>query len=120
MTGDPERIEGVLMKVNCLVLDFETIRFDPYSPLSRHDWSNKMNRFQKEVRLIEEEANAFIDESFQSLRSAEGAFQMLHNFKHIQSRGAINETMMKKLNEIIATFQKEVDTINELFLVRTL
>ena len=119
VTGDPDRIERVLQKVDNLVLDIETVRFDPYSPSSRQEWSSKMSRFQQEVKLIEDEANSFIDESFQSLRSAEGAFQMLHNFKHIRARGAINDAMMKKFSEILSTFQKEVDTINELFKVRT-
>ena len=115
VTGDPDRIEGVLMRVDSLVLNIETVRFDPYNPSNRHEWKNVMGRFQREVKLIEEEANSFIDESFQSLRSAEGAFDMLHNFKHIRSRDAINTTMMKKFNEILATFEKEVDAINDLF-----
>ena len=74
-----------------------------------------MSRFQREVRLIEEEANSFINESFQSLRSAEGAFDMLHNFKNIHARDSINATMMKKFSEIIFTFEKEVDSVNALF-----
>lgn len=74
-----------------------------------------MSRFQREVRLIEDEANSFINESFQSLRSAEGAFDMLLNFKNIHARDSINATMMKKFTEIIFTFEKEVDSINALF-----
>lgn len=74
-----------------------------------------MSRFQREVRLIEDEANSFIDQSFQTLRSAEGAFDMLHNFKNIRAREAINATMMKKFNDILSTFEKEVDSINALF-----
>lgn len=74
-----------------------------------------MSRFQREVKLIEDEANSFIDQSFQSLRSAEGAFDMLHNFKNIRARDAINTTMMKKFNDILSTFEKEVDSINVLF-----
>ena len=32
VTGDPDRIEAVLKRVDNLVLDIETVRFDPYSP----------------------------------------------------------------------------------------
>ena len=116
MTGDPERIEAVLQRVDNLVLDFETVRFDPYIPSNKAEWRSVMSRFQREVKLIEEEANSFIDESFQSLRSAEGAFDMLHNFKHLRSRDAINAAMMKNFKEILVTFEKEVDAINDLFL----
>ena len=69
-----------------------------------------MEQFQRNVQRIEMEANTFIDESFKTLRSAEGAFDMLHNFKHIRSRDAINSTMMKKFNEILTQFEKEVST----------
>ena len=115
MTGNPDGIEAVLQKVNTLMLDIETVRFDPFDPGQRQNWTSKMNRFQQEVKLIEEEANQFIDDSFQSLRSAEGAFEMMQNFKHIRSRDAINATMMRQLNEILSTFRKEVDSINDLF-----
>ena len=70
-----------------------------------------MEQFQRNVQRIEMEANTFIDESFKTLRSAEGAFDMLHNFKHIRSRDAINSTMMKKFNEILTQFEKEVRTL---------
>ena len=35
VTGDSEKIEEVVNKVDCLVLDIETVRFDPYNPLNR-------------------------------------------------------------------------------------
>lgn len=67
-----------------------------------------MERFKRDVKLIEDEANSFINESFENLRSAEGAFDMLHNFKHIQARSSINETMMRKFDEILEQYGKEV------------
>ena len=115
MTGDPDKIEKVLDRVNHLVVDIETAKFDPYNPTSRHDWKTMMTRFEREVKLIEEEATSFIDQSFQTLRSAEGAFDMLHNFTNLRSRTAINGTMMKKFNEILSTFEKELDVINQQF-----
>ena len=74
-----------------------------------------MSRFHREVQLIEDEANIFINESFMNLRSAEAAFDMLNNFKHIHARDSINSTMMKKFTEILSTYEKEVDSINTLF-----
>lgn len=92
-----------------------TILYVAPNYLFRVEWKTVMDRFQREVKLIEEEANNFIDESFKSLRSAEGTFDMLHKFKNIHTRDAINTTMMKKFNEILKAFEKEVDEINELF-----
>lgn len=67
-----------------------------------------MSNFYNEVELIEGEAKVFIDESFQSLRSAEGAFDMLLNFRHIKSRASINEQLMNKFKDILLQYVKEV------------
>lgn len=67
-----------------------------------------MDWFNREVSSIEGEAKNFIDESFKTLRSAEGAFDLLLNFKHIRSREAINSQMMKKFNDILLQYGKEV------------
>ena len=60
------------------------------------------------ITLFSAEAKKFIDESFKSLRSAEGAFDMLIKFRHIRSRDAINQQMMQKFNDILAQYMKEV------------
>ena len=57
------------------------------------------------------EAKRFIDESFKTLRSAEGAFDMLLKFKHIRSREAINKQMMRKFNDILSQYMKEVNNL---------
>ena len=74
-----------------------------------------MDNFNRSVLNIENEAKMFIDESFQSLRSAEGAFNMLLKFKHIRSREAINAQMMQKFRDILVQYQKEVDTMDNLY-----
>ena len=84
------------------------VNFDPFSIKHGQGWKNVMEWFNREVASIEGEAKHFIDESFKTLRSAEGAFDMLQNFKHIRSREAINTQMMKKFNDILLQYGKEV------------
>ena len=67
-----------------------------------------MEWFHKQVVSIDNEAKHFIDDSFKTLRSAEGAFDMLLRFKHIRSRETINNQMMRKFNDIMLQFGKEV------------
>lgn len=57
---------------------------------------------------IEEEAINIIDQSFKTLRSSTAAFEMLLKFKHICSRVTINNHLMRKFNDILAQFCKEV------------
>jgi hypothetical protein len=69
----------------------------------------------QEVVSIENEAKLFIDESFHKLRSAEGAFELLLNFRNIRSRKSINEQMMSKFKDILFQYEREVDLMDRLF-----
>ncbi len=60
------------------------------------------------AQAIEGEAINFIDQSFKTLRSSAAAFDMLLKFKHIRSREAINNHLMRKFNDILAQYCKEV------------
>jgi len=82
--------------------------FDVFNIEHRDAWLAVKEQFYSDVALIEGEARLFIDASFKTLRSAEGAFEMLLNFRHIRSRDAINSQMMRKFNDILAQFDKEV------------
>lgn len=59
-------------------------------------------------QAIDGEAINFIDQSFKTLRSSAAAFDMLLKFKHIRSREAINSHLMRKFNDILAQYCKEV------------
>ncbi|XP_041455872.1 dynein heavy chain 10, axonemal-like [Lytechinus variegatus] len=115
VTGDPQRIEDVLKRVDGLVEPIQDVNFEPFSLKHQLQWRKVMEWFNKEVAAIEDEAKHFIDESFKTLRSAEGAFDMLLKFRHIRSREAINSQMMKKFNDILLQYGKEVDTVQALF-----
>lgn len=82
--------------------------FDPFNIRYSQNWDTLTEWFQKQVVAIDNEAKHFIDDSFKTLRSAEGAFNMLLKFKHIRSREAINNQMMRKFNDILLQFGKEV------------
>lgn len=59
-------------------------------------------------QVIEEEAISIIDQSFKSLRSSTAAFKMLLKFKHVHARQAINRHLMKKFNDVLIQYCKEV------------
>lgn len=75
-------------------------------------------KFTLDKEAIERATRSFIDTSFKKLRSAEGAFELLQNFKSIKSEGAINRQMMDKFNDILAQFSREIDATRELFELR--
>ncbi|KAM4616801.1 dynein axonemal heavy chain 10 [Polymixia lowei] len=115
VTGDPKRINDVLHWVDRLVVPIEEVSFDLFSIRKMSSWKTIMQDLNTKVQAIEGEAITFIDQSFKTLRSAAAAFDLLLKFKHIRSREAINNQMMKKFNDILAQYCKEVDIINGIF-----
>uniref|UniRef100_A0A8C1QBG0 Dynein heavy chain 10, axonemal-like n=1 Tax=Cyprinus carpio TaxID=7962 RepID=A0A8C1QBG0_CYPCA len=116
VTGDPKRIDEVLHRVDCLVEPIEEVSFDPFDIRKMSNWKMVMQEFRTEVQAIEREAIHFINYSFKTLRSSSAAFDLLLKFKHIRSRDAINNQLMKKFNDILAQYCKEMDLLNDLFM----
>lgn len=79
------------------------------------EWQNVVHSFRESNEVAKNATRNLIDSSFQRLRSAEGAFELLQNFKKIESKGAIKEQMASKLNDILQQFSREMDTVAELF-----
>ncbi|XP_061623123.1 dynein axonemal heavy chain 10-like [Phyllopteryx taeniolatus] len=115
LTLDPKRFDEMLAKVDNLSLPFEGVTFDPFNICKMSSWKIIMQHFNSSVYAIEREVIAFIDQSFKSLRSSTAAFGMLVKFKDIRSRPATNNHLMKKTNDLLAQYCKEVDRINEIF-----
>ncbi|CAD7947894.1 unnamed protein product [Amoebophrya sp. A25] len=78
-------------------------------------WEPMMQKFREKVAVIEKRAIVFLDTSFQNLRSAEGAFQLLQNFKNIESRETINAKMSEKFADILKQYGSEVHRMRDLF-----
>eukprot|EP00762_Andalucia_godoyi_P000035 ANDGO_02235.mRNA.1 Dynein-1-alpha heavy chain len=116
VTGESSAIDGVIMKVDGLIAPFESISFDVFDRSFSGSWEDLMLSFREAVTDIEETTRQFIDVSFKKLRSAEGAFALLQNFKNIESRASINKQMMEKFSDILEQFEKEIDMTFELFL----
>ncbi|XP_064889438.1 dynein axonemal heavy chain 10 isoform X2 [Columba livia] len=115
ITGDPMRINDLTRAVNGLVSPMEQLTFDPFNIECARDWKSVMEVFKEEVSVIEEETKTLIDESFKTPRSAEAAFDMLLNFRHIRSREAINKQITMKFNDILDQYCKEVESVKQIF-----
>ncbi|XP_061673976.1 dynein axonemal heavy chain 10-like [Syngnathoides biaculeatus] len=115
LTSEPKRFDEMLGNVDNLILPFEGVTFDPFNIYKMSSWKIIMQHFNSNVYAIEREVIAFIDQSFKAMRSSTAAFGMLVKFQDIRSRPAINNHLMKKTNDVLAQYCKEVDSINEIF-----
>nr|XP_046243361.1 dynein axonemal heavy chain 10 [Scatophagus argus] len=115
VTGDPKRVDEVLCRVDSLVLPIEDVSFNPFNICKMSSWKKIIKDLNTAVQVIEEEAIDFIDQSFKTLRSSTAAFDMLLKFKHICSREVIKNHLMRRFDDVLTQYCKEVDSINELF-----
>ncbi|XP_061907302.1 dynein axonemal heavy chain 10-like isoform X2 [Entelurus aequoreus] len=115
VTWDPKRFDEMLTNVDNLILPFESAHFNPFDSCKMSSWKIIMQNFNSTVNDIEREVIAFIDQSFKTLRSSTAALEMLVKYKDIRSRPTINNHLMKKTNDVLAQYCREVDSINEIF-----
>ena len=115
VTGDSQGIDEVMTRVEGLVGPLESVPFDIFDRRYKTSWDAVMVQFRERVNEIESMTRKFIDTSFQKLRSAEGAFDLLQNFQNIQSRESINKQMMEKYKDILMQYSKELERLQELF-----
>lgn len=136
VTSDHEQVDGILCRVAELSLPIEEVDFNPFNICNLSSWKMIMHDFNAAVKVglqhlcrqncyfylkisastvhhvlvqvIEEEAISIIDQSFKTLRSSTSAFKMLLKFKHVHARQAINRHLMKKFNDVLIQYCKEV------------
>ncbi|KAF4710897.1 Dynein heavy chain 10, axonemal, partial [Perkinsus olseni] len=114
VTGDPVGIDNLLEEVASSAAAFKTFG-ECFDERHRKAWDRVMQQFREKTVEIEDKAIVFLDTRFRQLRSAEGAFQLLQNFKSIQSRERINEKMNEKFADIVVQYGNEVRRMTELF-----
>ena len=115
VTGDAAGIDRVIMRVEELPSNIESVLFDVFDKRHSLNWESIMTKFHESVGYIEDETRHFIDHSFEQLRSAEGAFDLLQNFKDIQSRDSINHQMTQKFTNVLSRYAAEVELAKTIF-----
>ena len=115
VTGESEGIDEVMTRVEQLVEPLETVPFNIFDRRYKDSWSGVMTRFHQHVAEIEEMTKSFIELSFQKLRSAEGAFELVENFRNIQSRESINTQINERYKDILQQYTKELEGIHHIF-----
>jgi dynein heavy chain len=115
VTGDSESIDGIREQVVRLQDVIEQQQIDVFDRRYETTWGAVMVGFKERVEDIEASTHRFINSAFQKLRSAEGAFDLLQNFRNIQSRESINRQMMEKYRDIYTQYLSELAKLQQKF-----
>lgn len=115
VTGDNHGVDKVKESVKAMVAPLQVLEFDVFDDGHSEEWAAVRDRFNANKEQIERSTRYFIDNSFKQLRSAEGAFELLQNFKQIKGEGAISQQVLEKFDEILTQFSREIDSNWDLF-----
>ena len=115
VTTNPRKLAEVVNLIKRLTRPLQRVSFNVFDKDNESRWTVEMASFREKLGLLERKARDFIDQAFQRLRSAEGAFELLSKFQHLDSRETIKNQMMQKLEDIIHKARQELKTTHELF-----
>uniref|UniRef100_A0A6S8LSH1 AAA+ ATPase domain-containing protein n=1 Tax=Dunaliella tertiolecta TaxID=3047 RepID=A0A6S8LSH1_DUNTE len=120
VTGDMQGIDRVIQRVKAMYEPIEQVQvtFHPTSLFdiaNANEWKAAKAAFYADNEDIKSATRELIDTSFRKLRSAEGACELLQNFKHIKSKGAIQKQVINKFNDILEQFAREIDQTTTIF-----
>jgi dynein heavy chain len=104
VTGDTAKIDNLIAQVKELADPFITFPFDPYDRNYKSNWQTMHKKFRGMVNEIDEKTKKLIVEAFSDLRSSEGAFDLLQNFKHIATRPEIRAQMEQKYSDVLLKY----------------
>jgi dynein heavy chain, axonemal len=108
-------IDAVITDVNSMLQSVKDVSFSIFDRDLSLEWQTVVRQFRTQNEKAKDATRNLIDTSFRRLRSAEGAFELLQNFKKIESKGAIKEQMASKKNDILEQFSREVDAVSDIF-----
>ena len=115
VTGDPEGIDAMLDRVRDMTKLVVDVEFDVFDKKTFSDWADIDSDFEAEKETIEQSTKELIDASFKKLSNAEAAFDLMQNFKAMESEGAIGRAIEGKMTDILEQFTREIVNMRQLF-----
>ena len=79
------------------------------------EWADVDSDFEAEKETIERSTKELIDASFKKLSNAEAAFDLMQNFKAMESEGAIGRAIEGKMTDILEQFTREIVNMRQMF-----
>lgn len=115
VTGNSEGIDNLVQEVKQLVIPIEQSPYNFFQRSNQNHWGQLYRKFQSQKLEIEQKTISLIDETFKTLRSSEGAFDLLQNFKNISTLDNISEKLQKKYSDVLSRYKIELETNQNLF-----
>lgn len=116
VTGNSEGIDKLTVEVEDLVVPFVEAKENFFEKTNQSLWSQLFNNFKTQQATLEHKTMKLIDSTFSDLRSSEGAFDLLNNFKNIETLDEISKRLQKKYTDVLNSYKKELEIYRTLFI----
>ncbi|VDN16094.1 unnamed protein product [Dibothriocephalus latus] len=110
-----KQIDGILLNVATLLRSFSKIEFNPFDPGCQSSWDACLEKFRQDVEKIKTDVKSCINDSFKSLRSSQGAFEMLQRFSSSQTAGDIASVFIEKFQDVLDQYERELRLVETTF-----
>ena len=115
VTGNSEGIDKLTVEVKELVVPFVEAKENFFDKTNSTVWNQLYNNFKTQQITLEHKTMKLIDSTFSDLRSSEGAFDLLNNFKNIETLDEISKRLQKKYTDVLNSYRKELEIYKNLF-----
>ncbi len=116
ITGENGNVFNVMNELALLPKLLQDIQFDPFDRAKGEHWCKAMEAFNEMVSNIEEHASLSIESAFRKLRSSEGAYQFVQQFKTMKCRPFIRQILEDRYQDILQQYEKELESVEDYFI----
>lgn len=113
--GSSEKIDKEREKVYKAYSYIENYTFNIFNKANEESCNNAFHLFDTAMKDLELDTIHLIDETFDSLRSAESAYDLYTNFENLIKQQNIKEAMNKKYINILLQFIKEIKQYSDIY-----
>ncbi|KAH8358423.1 hypothetical protein KR093_000053 [Drosophila rubida] len=113
---DPAIVDNLMRKIYRLLDDLiRTVDYDMFLPSNWENWEYSLEQFNKRLEVLEMEAKTVIDQSINSLLSADKGIKLLTNANTIDTRKVLQEFVSTKHENLLRFFISEINNVEAVF-----
>lgn len=116
---DPAIVDNLMRKIYRLLDDLiRSVDYDMFLPSNWENWEYSLEQFNKRLESLEIDAKAVIDQSINSLLSAQKGIKLLVNANTIDTRQVLQQFVSTKHENLLRFFVSEINNVETVFTVR--
>jgi len=100
VTGNSENIDELINKVKSLIDIFDSFPYSYFDSQFKSAWQTIFSKFKAQSKDIETQTIKLIQATFSDLRSSESAFELLYQFKNLETLQVISDNLQRRYSDV--------------------